>query len=225
MNFYKTILFTFLIALCGFGELMAQTEKGGFMLGGNADFSRRNIQDINPTDPSGGDIISTSFNFRPSVSYFVIDNLAIGLATGIGRSSTKYGEQGNRDRVNRFSVGPMARYFFPIGKWAVFPQVQYLNSFDFGKNQFIALPNNRLYSYRYRFNSRDFQLAIGTTYFVTPRVGIEAVLSHSFITNRQSFREDDDSPLNLPEEMRHRVNSLNLNVGVQFYLHRKASSD
>jgi outer membrane protein W len=224
MNFYKTILFTFLIALCGFGELMAQTEKGGFMLGGNASFSRSNFRNASPFNPSGGDVISGSFNLRPSVAYFFIDNLAVGLTTELGRNTSRYEEIGNSERTNRLSVGPMARYYFSFGKWAVFPQVKYLSSFHYGKHEVLNSTDNRLYSYRTRLSSRDFELGIGTTYFITPRVGIEAVLSHSFVNTRLRF-EDDDFFFTMPDDISYGINSLNLNVGVQFYLHRKASSD
>lgn len=77
----------------------AQTEKGKFMLGGNAEFN-------SVKSDAEGAKANTSFSVIPNVGYFIADNIAIG--TGVGYSQTKSIGDG---QLESFVVSPFGRYY------------------------------------------------------------------------------------------------------------------
>lgn len=90
-----TLLWVVTAAFC-LGKANAQTEKGTYLLGGNATFQTADGYSIFLVNPSGG--------------YFFKDNFAAGANIYLLFA----------DGVNSYSVGPFARYYFgknPTGKF------------------------------------------------------------------------------------------------------------
>jgi hypothetical protein len=79
----------------------AQTQSGGFLVGGGMSFSSTSFQ-------SGADT-QTNFEIHPKVGYFIADNIALGLDLG-------YGASGGRDKATTFEVGPFIRFYKPLGE-------------------------------------------------------------------------------------------------------------
>ncbi|WP_439183889.1 outer membrane beta-barrel protein [Carboxylicivirga taeanensis] len=86
----------------------AQTEKGKVVFSGASDlsFSSMKYQQEYDGEDMGDDSKMNTFNIKPSVSYFVIDNLSLGLALDF--ESQKVEDY----KETSFMVGPMVRYYF-----------------------------------------------------------------------------------------------------------------
>jgi hypothetical protein len=93
----------------------AQTEKGKFIVGGNASYS---------TFKSDADNAKASHNFSivPNLGYFVSDNIAIG--TGIGYQSSKASAASPIGKQEAFVIAPFGRHYTPIaGSFKFFGQL------------------------------------------------------------------------------------------------------
>ena len=77
-----------LVLLAGFAGARAQTERGTFLLGGNAQFLA--------TDGV------TIFSLSPNVGYFIVNNWAVGVRASLVTS----------DSNNSWNFGPFTRYYF-----------------------------------------------------------------------------------------------------------------
>ncbi|RRA89886.1 OmpW family outer membrane protein [Paenimyroides viscosum] len=107
-----------LIALLAFvGTANAQTEKGNWMFGGATTF---NFNSSNPSAKQDGvtiDGIKTSnITATPSVGYFVMNNLAIGMDLELSVQKTKeyqsYGSPMIDVKTTVFGIIPSATYYF-----------------------------------------------------------------------------------------------------------------
>lgn len=77
----------------------SQTEKGKWTLSGSSTFQATKSS----MDVEGGTISNTTIMFNPSVGYFVVKDLSVGL--GLGFLS--------QDNQSTFSIMPTASYFIP----------------------------------------------------------------------------------------------------------------
>ncbi len=94
-------------ALALFGAVSAQTEKGTWMVSGKSEISFNSVNTKVKYDGTElGEDKTSTFTFSPSASYFVINNLAVGL--GLSYVHTK-----NEDvKSDTFVAMPQATYFF-----------------------------------------------------------------------------------------------------------------
>jgi hypothetical protein len=99
-----------------------------------------------------------TFNFTPTIGYFVADNLALGLNGNLqllGGNSSVFGQ-------NSYSVGPFARYYRFVG----------------GSDKFALYGQGSIgYShYSGGFNFGYLGITPGLAFFPIPRFGLEASL-------------------------------------------------
>ncbi|MBV7440539.1 porin family protein [Weeksellaceae bacterium TAE3-ERU29] len=92
------------------------TAKGKWMVGSNLglNFSSENAT----TKESGVDDVKTTttrFSFNPDASYFLADNLAVGIGLDYTYTSVKDGKSSNA-----FGIMPNIKYFFPQGQVSPF---------------------------------------------------------------------------------------------------------
>ena len=97
----KKLFFTVLLAVTSL-LVKAQTGAGSFVVGGGFDYSSTKPENSNNTK-------TTNVSLEPSVGYFVIDNLSVGLNFGI--SSTKNTSAAGTSKTSDFYVGPFVRYY------------------------------------------------------------------------------------------------------------------
>jgi hypothetical protein len=103
------LLFLFVSALAS-----AQTEKGSFMIGGNASV------EFNKNDQNGdtGETKTFSISINPQAGYFVANNFSLGLSlpVSISRGKSTYpGINGEAEsKTNGFGVAPFVRYYIPV---------------------------------------------------------------------------------------------------------------
>lgn len=99
----KKVLVVLVASLLAVGAF-AQTEKGKFRVGGNADLSFLN------TKYDGADKSDNDFNFGANAGYFVIDNLAVEAGVGFG-----YSKDGAKDvSSTAYTLNIGARYYLPV---------------------------------------------------------------------------------------------------------------
>jgi outer membrane autotransporter protein len=192
------LLFVFLfIALTQ--NLFAQIGKGSFRIGGSAAYSN---------SKSDSDNRYKQLSLRPSVAYFPLKYFSVGLTNTTTFAS---GDFANASYSSTdYSFGPELRYYFPFGRWAVFPEIVY----SFGKSNsentgfdFMGDP----IVYKTESSYTAFRGGAGLTFFINPNIGIEGILSY------QNSGQSALSPFTNSNDLK----SINLNVGLQVYLNRK----
>jgi len=104
------MLLTAAIAVFGF-IVNAQTEKGQWVIGGNSSISFTSTKTNFEFDGEevGDEIDSSIFTVTPSVGYFVMDNLSVGMDVGL--QFTKSGDV----KTSTTSLIPNAVYYFDGG--------------------------------------------------------------------------------------------------------------
>lgn len=180
-------------------NLFAQIEQGSFRVGGGATYSN---------SKTGGDTRYKQLSLRPSVAYFPFKQFSVGLTNTTSFVSGEFanGTYSSTD----YSFGPELRYYFPFGRWAIFPEIVY----SFGKSvsentgsDFMGDP----IIYKYESSYTAFRCGAGLTYFINPNVGIEGILFY------QNAGQSALSPFGSSGDLE----GINFSVGFQVYLNRK----
>jgi hypothetical protein len=209
----KSILVSALCVLALYGY--AQTEKGTFLLGGSLNFSHA---DNTVTYAYGGttqptDSKQVNVNISPSISYFIINHLAVGVITPYTYTRTTLNDQ--YASSGSYAVGPVARYYFRLGShWAIFPEASYTYGWTtISTSQNGA--NNQ--GFNIHGNTHEFRGGIGGVYFLNKSIGLEAKYyyddSHSgYSTSHPPFFDSSSRD----------VTSLNFSAGLQIYFGRRA---
>lgn len=101
------------IVLVSTNVILAQTEQGKYVLSGatGLQFISSNIE-YEYDGQSQGDLTQTSFSITPSIGYFVINNLAIGLSANFSTSTQK--NLGSKYTNKSTMILPSALYYFPV---------------------------------------------------------------------------------------------------------------
>ncbi len=149
----KKILLSVAVLALGFAA-SAQTEKGRWLVGGNAGFT-------STKSPGGEGSSSTVSNFsiNPTAGYFVADNVAAGA--GIGFTSATGG-------YSSIAATPFVRYYFlPIGDNA---KLFANGAFGFGS----VKPNSGASSSSFT----AWEISAGPAFFLTKSVALETVLAY-----------------------------------------------
>lgn len=154
----KLILFAVLL-VGGANMANAQISKGNVLMGGN-------LANLNLTFDS-----QTSFQVTPTAAWFIRDGLAVG---GYGKFGLNHvnGQDGN---AYTYGIGPMARYFLSTEKIPAFRQTKFFVEANAG----FEGTDNRVN--RQTTNGLGFGFGPGISYFITPTVGIEALLKYNGI--------------------------------------------
>jgi hypothetical protein len=155
----KQIIFlSFLICLAS--NVIAQTEKGNYLIGGSASFQAS----------KNGDTNSKSLSLSPNISYFLANRFAVGIITPLSISDNTAPSSSLSSKS--YSIGPTVRYYFPISEqWAIFPQLDYTYQWtELRIDQFNLGPGDL------KSTATVFRINMGITYFITRNVGLESIL-------------------------------------------------
>lgn len=147
----KTVILVLLFTSISFSQ--SPTSQGTINLNGTLSFSTQYSNDIN----DGRSILS----INPQIGYFIIDNLSGGVSLNFNRISVSW------NKLTDWSIGPAARYYFPLEQLYPFIGVgfNYFESFNANSDDLI------------KGNSIVFSL--GLDHFLTTNVAIETVLNYS----------------------------------------------
>ncbi|PZF75024.1 outer membrane beta-barrel protein [Taibaiella soli] len=163
----------------------AQTEKGNLLVGSDVSNFKLNFQKENT---------AFSMNISPKLGYFIEDNIAVGgyvnidFSTSDGASDLGYG------------VGAFGRYYLKDKKVQVLKRSCFFaeaNAGFAGRN--ISVKDGG----KTNTNGLGIGFGPGWSYFVTPNIGLEALLKYNIAAG---FGNATTS------------NSLDFNVGFQIYL-------
>lgn len=190
----------------------AQFSQGDWLFSGSGSFG---VEKTNYDAPS---LVSSPYSsFRASASitpnYFVIKNLAIGIAMGSGIAGNKSINNDTGEKISNtyflYDFGPQVRYFITLtDKTALFVGLHHWRVYNTLK--LIPLDedvqNNR--NLRYSLN----QAKVGLVYFIRPNIGMESRLAYQ--TNRSN-------PSDTINELRYfNNNRFSIEFGLQFYLQK-----
>ncbi|PHS07964.1 MAG: hypothetical protein COA88_07580 [Kordia sp.] len=151
------------LAVCAFTFANAQEEKteapylskgdimisGSFGLGSDKYSSKGNFQE-------------NDFNFNPRASYFVSDNIAVGITAGYASGKIEVNEGDDTADTNTVTVGAMGRYLFtPTSKFSLFAELgaEYATK---------SMPSDD------KVNGFGLGLSPGICYFISNNFAIEA---------------------------------------------------
>lgn len=174
----KKIWMTFILIGGLFSMAMAQTVQGTFTVGGGVSYSSGKEENI-----YGGEVKSSTFSFRPSIGYFVVDNLAVGV--NLGLTSGKQEQGSSTYKTSEFQVGPFARYY-------VFTSNE---RFAFMAEAALLFGSDKQESggFEQKGSSTTFYLSPGFTYFLTDRWGLDLQLQGiSFYSSDPNKDVDND---------------------------------
>ena len=146
------------VAVFGFTSVNAQEETttGGFA---NGDIYVSGSVGFNSAKQA--DAKSNSFNFSPSVGYFINDNIALELNLLIGTA-----EAANDDKTTNIGAGLGARYFFTPS-----------NQFSFTLGAGVSYTNSKFEpngGAEAKFNTFAIAVTPGVNYFVSDCIALRA---------------------------------------------------
>ena len=152
-------LFVLLVALIGLGTTVAnaQIARGVALIGGQGSLRISSVGSTDSTDATTG----VNFIISPNIGYFVVDNLAMGLALDISLTS---GENllGDSETNVSYSFGPYIRKYFNY-RDTVYPFAEI--SFGIGGNSAGGKTNSQI------------GIGVGAAFFVSDNVSIDPKLS------------------------------------------------
>lgn len=190
------------------GMLRAQyTDQGNFMIGATFGLSAANSKiSHGQNGQSQENPTSTLFNISPSLGYFAVDDLGIGISMAYTLSRVRSSE-GEKNEDSNLLFGPFARYYLPL---ASDMSLFFEGSFGFGNSrndmQLGGQPQN------IRTNMMAFGVGPGLTIFSTNAVGIEALCKYNF--SRSNF---DTTIGGQSSQTTTRTNQFDFSVGLRLY--------
>lgn len=179
------------LSLSFIGVISAQTEKGSFIISGqtNLGFASTTVKYKNDGQTFDGPKTNT-FNISPSVGYFVINNLALGVALDFNSSTTKLKTgtviespddpifiNGTKETQTTLSIIPNATYFFSEGKTRPFLSA----GLGLGNNKYKSNVNGSS-----SMNGLVWTANGGFIFLIAPSVSIDLGLGYA----NYSFKND-----------------------------------
>jgi long-subunit fatty acid transport protein len=202
-NFTTVLFINFLLSvtIVSFG----QTEKGNMLLGGGIDLGSTTYKRDNASDQK-----VFSFNFNPGVSYFVSDNLSVGLRVPFSYSKLNQ-DTFDDEKSSSISFGPMVRYYIPFNQLAIFPEVSYVAGAGKFEGRYFDPILGSVVSSTNKYNVSNFNIGLGLAYFLNNNVAIESVLSYNVVKT-----EYDSDSFSDTETL-----SVGFDIGFQIYFQTK----
>ncbi len=173
----KNFLFALSLLFCIHIMAHSQTQKSIYLFSGSTNlssFSHSTTTLMYDGEDTGESTTSTSYSISPSISYFFIDNLAIGF-------SLNYEYQKTEDTKDKaFLFGPMARYYFGRSKFRPFVH----SDIGFGSSK-STYDDEEM-----SFNTTAVNLNGGIAVLANKYVSLDLSLGYYFINN--SYNQDSD---------------------------------
>ncbi|WP_194776147.1 outer membrane beta-barrel protein [Pararhodonellum marinum] len=195
-------------------SLNAQTSQGDWMIQGSGSLHFYRYSE--PNNFTSFTNFAAGFNVSPL--YFVNQNLALGIVTGIGifRETNTVIATNELEKFwpLQYSFGPQVRYFFPLSeKFSLFADARYRRIYNTRK-----ILNSTLTEYvskERNISSTDLSLGIGLVYFLRPNIGLEGLLAYR--TSQTILKYSSNQNLDLQNRT---SNTILFSGGLQFYLRK-----
>lgn len=201
----KKLLLAGAVAL--FGLSNAQMTKGDWVFSGNTGLGFNSIDTKTKVEGQTYDGAKVStFSVTPSVGYFVIDKLAVGIDLGFTSITTK--EEGDKSTISNFSVMPTATYYFTNSSKLV-PFLGAGIGYASGKTK----ETYSNVSQEFTTNGLAWKVKGGVTYMATQSLGINLGVSFDQFANKETY---------FGTEYKNTVNTFGVNVGFSYFLKAKS---
>jgi len=173
-------MLTVIAAFC-FSRSSAQIQQGNVMVGGDIGNIQLNLN-------KGG-----NFNLRidPKAAWFIKNNLAVGAYLNAGLATAK----GAGTSIS-YGVGPLARYYVNDNSVSVLRHSRFFLEGNVGIEGYNPSVGDNT-------NGLGLGIGPGIAYFITPNIGLEALVKYNGIVGFGSAASSDN---------------LNFGVGFQIYL-------
>lgn len=197
----KKVLPVIILMIASLVESNAQTSQGSLSFGGSIGVTNTKDED------NGEDTRTSEFRFQPSVGYFVIDNLMVGLNVSLTAEKIDDGFGGD-DKINTFLVGPFARYykFTSNEKFAFFGEVGTL--FGTRTNKPDGLDETKAGTF-------NIYLSPGFSYFFNEHWAMDLAFEGISFSSYDPDKDNDDDKYT---EFNFGLSSFNPQIGVRFFI-------
>lgn len=176
--------------------LIAQTEKGTFVVSGATNFNFSNSeQEFGVNNREVNQCNITAYSLMPSFGYFIIDNLSIGINGSITQRTEEY-KNDTETKQTILALMPTVAYVVPIkGPIKPFAQV------GFG---YSSLTQRHYNTINDSYEGTAFGIGGGFSYFINKNVSLDLGIQYTY-----SSLDDDKKAI--------RQSSTGGNIGFSFY--------
>ncbi|MBX2969726.1 MAG: outer membrane beta-barrel protein [Cyclobacteriaceae bacterium] len=185
--------------------LSAQTNKGSFLVGGDASFTSSKNTVL------GNETKKTQIRINPTVGYFVIDNFVLGASLPLSFSKSRSSGFQYDSKSSSITFGPLARYYVPMDKFAIFTEVKYTFGLIKVEGPTFDPISGSIISSTNRGKDEILSFGLGTTYFINESIGIEAGVYYI----KQNVEYENSEMFIFPD---FESKDFTLRIGFQFYL-------
>lgn len=208
----KKLLLAGAIAL--FGLSNAQMTKGDWVISGNTGMGFNNSTTTEKVEGKSTESPKVNtFSITPSVGYFVIDKLAVGIDLGYVNTTTKY--DGAKFTNSRFSVMPTATYYFTnSSKLVPFLGAGIGYASNKEKTSFSGMRNGTfdpllVQDTEITKGGLAWKVRGGVTYMVTQSLGINLGVSYDQFSSKETI---------MNKEFKTNINTFGVNVGFSYFI-------
>lgn len=223
----KIIAGTTLLSLA-FLSAQAQITAGTKSVSGSIGYySSKSETSVAPPSSNTNSNSNTSFNLTPTISYFVAENLALGLSASLSIGQQQYTQYysdytGSRyanieEKSRGFSIAPVARYYKFLGdKVAIYGQLSagYSNDKNVSKSSEAGFNSTIRHG-----NGYGAALSPGIVFFPTEKIGLEVYLGGLGYSHASTKLEGFDYKT-VDNHFNFGFGISNLNFGAAIYLGR-----
>ena len=176
----RLLMLSFVALLCS-TQVEAQIQRGNVLVGAD-------LADIDISLNKGG-----NFNLQidPKAAWFIRDNLALGAYLNLGLSTAK-----GAGTTFNYGVGPLARYYLSDRNVNILQHSRFFLEGNVGINGYNPAVGDNT-------NGLGLGIGPGIAYFVTPNIGLEALVKYNSIVGFGSALSS---------------NQINFGFGFQIYL-------
>lgn len=197
------------VALYGLSD--AQMTKGDWVISGNTGLGFNNTT----TTVKGGGYPEDNpkvnkFNVTPSVGYFVIDKLAVGIDMDFSNMVTKYNK--TKLTTTSFAVMPTAAYYFANdSKFVPFlgAGIGYATVKDKGEMEVMGYP----VSSETKMDGLMWRVKGGLTYMATQSLGINLGISYDQFSSKETY---------MNTKFTTNIKNFGVNAGFSYFIKSKA---
>jgi outer membrane protein len=208
----KKLLLAGAVAL--FGLSNAQMTKGDWVISGNTGLGfNATSSKIKANGQSEDGPKISSFSVTPSVGYFVINGLAVGIDLGFNSTTTK--QDGDKMTYSTFSVMPTGTYYFNTGG-KFFPFVGAGVGYASTKTKYSfssSISDPLLFSGDATEDGLAWKAKAGVTFMATQSLGINLGVGFD-----QFYTKDTYNNI----EVKTTRNNFGVNVGFSYFIKAKA---
>jgi opacity protein-like surface antigen len=206
LYFMKKLLLAIILVSISLGA-WAQIPRGTSTIGGSLSFDHHATKS-NKT---------TTFDIRPGYGLFILNNLCVGINTGLSITRQKPSNKFNGQELNYNSrsidVGPFVRYYIPINaKLYAFGHASWTRQWSKFEQE-IYFPSSDLISFEIKDRSYSWNLGAGLAYFLNPNVALEIMPGYT----GYRLKNDDNSQNYIQVEKR---GTFALNIGFRLFLRK-----